>query len=120
VTRQVIELHRSGKVRILAVTSQGRLVAAPEISTAVEAGVPGMVSDSFIGLFAPRGTPVPIIEQIAQATRTAMADHKFQQYFIESGFELYLDSNPEKTRRTVEDALARWTPIIKSIGLKLN
>ena len=58
VTRQAIELHRSGKVRMLAVTSQGRLVGAPEIATAVEAGVPGMVSDSFIGLFAPRGTPV--------------------------------------------------------------
>ena len=120
VTRQAIELHRSGKVRMLAVTSQGRLVGAPEIATAVEAGVPGMVSDSFIGLFAPRGTPVAIIEQIAEATRTAMADHKLQQHFIESGFELFLDSNPEKTRRTLEEALARWTPVIKSIGLKLN
>jgi tripartite-type tricarboxylate transporter receptor subunit TctC len=120
VTRQVIELHRTGKVRMLAVTSQGRLVAAPEISTAVEGGVPGMVSDSFIGLFAPRGTPGPMIEQIAQATRIAMAEQKLQQYFIESGFELYLASSPEKARATLAEAMARWTPIIKSIGLKLN
>lgn len=120
VTGQVIALHRSGKLRMLAVTSPARLVAAPDIPTAVEAGLPGMVSQNFIGLFAPARTPSAIVQQIAQATRTAMADQDFQQAFIASGFEPYVDSSPEKAARFVEDEIARWTPIIKAIGLKLE
>ena len=120
VTGQVIALHRSGKLRMLAVTSPSRLVAAPDIPTAVEAGLPGMVSQNFIGLFAPARTPGAIIQQIAQATRTAMADSDFQQAFIASGFEPYVDSSPEKAARFVTDEIARWSPIIKAIGLKLE
>src|SRR6266849_4625576 len=55
VTGQVIEFHRSGKMRVLAVTSPTRLVAAPELPTATEAGLPGMISQQLIGLFAPTG-----------------------------------------------------------------
>jgi tripartite-type tricarboxylate transporter receptor subunit TctC len=120
VTGQVIALHQSGKLRMLAVTSPARLVAAPDIPTAVEAGLPGMVSQNFIGLFAPARTPSAIVQQIAQATRTAMADSDFQQAFIASGFEPYVDSSPEKAARFVEDEIIRWTPIIKAIGLKLE
>jgi len=120
VTGQVIELHRTGKLRMLAVTSPARLIAAPDIPTAVEAGLPGMVSQNFIGLFAPARTPGPIAQQIAQATRTAMADRDFQQAFIASGFEPYIDSSPDKTKRFIEDEVARWTPIIKAIGLKID
>ena len=120
VTGQVIALHRSGKLRMLAVTSPARLVAAPDIPTAVEAGLPGMVSQNFIGLFAPARTDGAIIQQIAQATRTAMADSDFQQAFIASGFEPYVDSSPEKAARFATDEIARWSPIIKAIGLKLE
>jgi tripartite-type tricarboxylate transporter receptor subunit TctC len=120
VTGQVIELHRTGKLRMLAVTSPARLIAAPDIPTAVEAGLPGMVSQNFVGLFAPARTPSVIVGQIAEATRSAMADREFQQSFIASGFEPYVDSNPEKAKRFVEVEIARWTPIIKAIGLKLE
>src|SRR4249920_206463 len=52
VTGQVIELHRSGKMRVLAVTSPTRLVAAPELPTAAELGFPGMTVTGSIGLLA--------------------------------------------------------------------
>ena len=68
VTGQVIEFHRSGKMRVLAVTSPTRLVAAPELPTAAELGFPGMTVTGSIGLLAPAGTPIGIIEQIAQAS----------------------------------------------------
>ncbi len=120
ITAQIIELHRTGKVRVLAVTSPKRLAAAPDIPTAVEAGLPGMTSQNFIGLFAPARTPKPIIEQVAEATRAAMADKDYQRMLLTSGFEAELDSNPGKTRAFVEAEIAQWTPVIKSIGLKLD
>jgi len=120
VTGQVLELHRSGKVRMLAVTTAARVIAAPDIPTAVEAGLPGMIAQNFFGLFAPAGTPKAIIEQIAQATGRAMADDEFRQKLIASGFEPHLDSTPETARRFVDVEVSRWTPVIKTIGLKLE
>jgi tripartite-type tricarboxylate transporter receptor subunit TctC len=79
-----------------------------------------MVSQNFIGLFVPARTPKPILEQIAQATRAAIADAEYQRLLLSSGFEPELDSSPDKTRRFVEEEIARWTPVIRSVGLKLD
>src|SRR4029077_8254942 len=87
VTGQLLEFHRTGKLRVLAVTSPARLVAAPDIPTAVEAGVTNLVSQNYICLLAPAGTPKVIIDQISQATRIGLADQNLQQQFIDSGFE---------------------------------
>ena len=62
----LLQFHRTGKVRILAVAREQRLKAAPDIPTAIEAGLPGMVAANFNGLFAPAGVPKPIIDRIAQ------------------------------------------------------
>src|SRR4249920_1479795 len=86
-TGQVIEFHRSGKIRVLAVTSSTRLVAAPELPTTPELGFPGMTVTGSIGLLAPAGTPIGIIEQIAQATRTAVAEPAYKQMLIDAGIE---------------------------------
>ena len=120
VTAPLLEYHRTGKLRILAVTSPARLIAAPDIPTAVEAGVPGMVSQQLIGLFAPAGTPKAIIDQIASATRMALAEKAYQQFLIEAGFEPDIDSTPEKFRRVIEDDIAKWTPVVKAIGVRLD
>ena len=120
VTGQILELHKSGKLRMLFVTSPERLASEREFPTAVEAGLPGMVSVNFTGLFAPAKTPKPIVERIADATRKAMEDPDVRKNLIEQGMEPYRDSTPEKTQRFVEEDIARWTPVIHSIGLKLN
>jgi tripartite-type tricarboxylate transporter receptor subunit TctC len=117
---QALQLHRSASVRMLAVTTPSRLAAAPDIPTAVEQGLPGMIAQNFYGLFAPAGTPTAIVEQISEATRTALADDKFHEKLIASGFEPYLDSSTEAARRFVNDEIIRWTPIIKAIRLKLG
>jgi tripartite-type tricarboxylate transporter receptor subunit TctC len=57
VTGQVLEFHRTGKMRVLAVTSPKRLTAAPELPTAAELGFPGMTVTGSVGLLAPAGTP---------------------------------------------------------------
>jgi tripartite-type tricarboxylate transporter receptor subunit TctC len=120
VTGQVIELHRSGKLRLLAVSSPDRLIAAPDIPSAGEAGLPGLISRNFIGVLAPARTPSTIVAQISQATRIAMADRELQQIFVASGLEPSPDSSPEQARRFLDEEIARWTPIIKAIGLKLD
>jgi tripartite-type tricarboxylate transporter receptor subunit TctC len=120
VTGQVLELHKSGKLRMIAVTGPERLVADHDIPTAVESGLPKMISVNFTGLFAPAKTPKPIVEQIAAATVSALASQEVRKNLIEQGLEPYPDSTPEKTRRFVEDDIARWTPVVRAIGLKLN
>ena len=120
VTGQVIELHRSGKMRVLAVTSPTRLVAAPELPTAAELGFPGMTVTGSIGLLAPAGTPIGIIEQIAQASRTVVAEPAYKQMLIDAGIEPTLDSNPEKFRRSLAADVALWAPIVKALALKID
>jgi tripartite-type tricarboxylate transporter receptor subunit TctC len=120
VTAQVIEFHRTGKMRVLAVTGATRLAAAPELPTAAELGFPGMIVTGSIGLAAPAGTPAGIIEQIAQATRTVTAEPAFKQMLIDAGIEPTLDSSPEKFRQSLAADVALWAPVVKALGLKIE
>jgi tripartite-type tricarboxylate transporter receptor subunit TctC len=120
VTGQVIEFHRSGKMRVLAVTSPARLKAAPELPTTAELGFAAMTVMGSIGLLAPAGTPIGIIEQVAQATRTIVAEPAFKQMLIEAGIEPTLDSSPEKFRQSLAADVALWTPVVKALALKID
>jgi tripartite-type tricarboxylate transporter receptor subunit TctC len=120
VTGQVLEFHRSGKLRVLAVTSPTRLVGAPDLPTAAEVGLPDLVATSTIGLLAPAGTPRSIIDQIHEATHTALAEPAYRQTLIEGGFEPTPDSSPEKFRRMLADDVALWTPVVTALGLKID
>jgi tripartite-type tricarboxylate transporter receptor subunit TctC len=114
----LLQLHRTGTVRILAVMSEKRLKIAPEIPTTAEAGLPGLIAANFNGLFAPAGVPKDIIDSIAGETRAAMGDEKLQQTMVTSGFEPVLDSGPEAAERMVTSERERWTPIIKKLDFK--
>jgi tripartite-type tricarboxylate transporter receptor subunit TctC len=120
VGRPLLELHRAGKVRILAVNATTRITAAPDIPTAIEAGLPGMVAGNLNGLFAPAGVAKAIVDQIAVATRAIVADAEFQRILVMSGFEPILDSGPEETRAFITAELDRWTPIIRATGFKME
>jgi tripartite-type tricarboxylate transporter receptor subunit TctC len=117
---QLLQFHRTGKVRILAIAAQQRMKAAPDIPTAIEAGLPGMVAANFNGLFARAGTPKPILDRVTELTRKVMADEEVQKSLVASGFEPVAESGPEQTSRMVADELARWVPIIKATGFKME
>jgi tripartite-type tricarboxylate transporter receptor subunit TctC len=119
-TNQVLEFHRAGKLRLLAITNPTRLVIAPEIPTAVEAGVPGLVAQQVLGLFAPAATPAPIIAQIAAANRAAMADKAYRQSLVDAAVIPVTDWTPEKFNQFMVAEIARWTPLVKSIGVRLD
>jgi tripartite-type tricarboxylate transporter receptor subunit TctC len=120
VTGQLLDLHRAGKIRILAVTSPQRLKGALDIPTAVESGLPGMVAQLATGLFVPAGTPQPIIDQIYQASHKAMGDAGLIKALTDSGLEPTPDSGPDQAHRFFQEEVTRWTPIIKAAGLKLE
>jgi len=116
----LLDLHRAGKVRILAINTTTRIKAAPDIPTAAEAGLPGMIAGNLNGLFAPAGVANAVIDQIAVATRAAVADAEFQRILIASGFEPILDSGPEQTRAFIAAEHERWVPIIRATGFKME
>jgi tripartite-type tricarboxylate transporter receptor subunit TctC len=117
VTGQLLALHKAGKIRILSVNAPARLKAAPEIPATIEI-LPNMIAQLFSGVFAPAGTPKPIVDQVSQATRKALADEAFQQKLIQSGFEPVRDSSPEKAQRFIDHERERFMPVIKATGFK--
>jgi tripartite-type tricarboxylate transporter receptor subunit TctC len=94
VSDAAVEFHKAGKVRMLVVASQQKIKAAPDVPTAKEAGYPDLIVEQFMGLFAPAGTPRPVIEQLAQATKQVMSNEEFQGKLIAQGFDPVMDSDP--------------------------
>jgi tripartite-type tricarboxylate transporter receptor subunit TctC len=120
VTGPLLEFHRSGKTRILAITNPTRLNVAPELPTAAELGFPGLTVTGTIGLLAPAGTPTGIVESISSATRAAVAEPGYQHVLIDAGIEPTLDSSPAKFRRSLAADVELWTPVVKALGLKID
>jgi len=118
VTGQLLDLHRAGKLRILAINAGARLKAAPDIPTAAEAGLPDMVAQTFFGIFVPAATPRPIVAQLGDATQQIMSDPHFQKQLIGVGFDPLLDLSAENADRFVRAETARWLPVVRASGIK--
>jgi tripartite-type tricarboxylate transporter receptor subunit TctC len=118
-TSQVLEFHRTGKLRLLAITNAARLPIAPEIPTAVET-VPGLVTVQVLGIFAPAGVPDAIVAQIAAANAAAMADKAYTQSLVDAAVIPVPDWTPERFNQFMKDDIARWTPLVKSLGIRLD
>src|SRR5215468_5571707 len=115
ITAQVVALHRSGKLRILAINAPARLEAAPDIPTAIEEGLPGFVSQIFFGIFAPVATPTAVLEQIDAATQKEWADKEFQKKLVESGFEPMLGFGPARSDQYLREEFAKWNPVVQRV-----
>ena len=117
-TAQILDLHRAGKVRILSVNSQTRIRGAPDLPTSMEAGLPGMVAQTTFGIFAPAGTPRPVLDRLNEVTQQVMADEAFQRELLRLGFEPVLGAGPDKAAALFHDERVRWTPILKTVSSK--
>src|ERR1700721_2510120 len=95
-TSQVLEFHKTGKLRLLAITNPTRLPVAPEIPAAVEAGVPGLVTQQVLGIFSPAGVPKDVVAKIDEANRAAMADKTYTQSLIDAAVIPVTDWTPAK------------------------
>lgn len=112
--------HRGGKLRILAINSEARVPAAADIPTSIESGFPGMRIQVFNAIFAPAGTPNEIVDALHQAMVKAKGDAALRSGLEKTGAELFADSGPEKAASYIRDEIARWTPIIKASGFKID
>jgi tripartite-type tricarboxylate transporter receptor subunit TctC len=79
-----------------------------------------MVGQLFLGLFAPAGTPKAIVDRITEATGKAMADPEFHKVLVASGLEAIADSNSEKAKAFIDAEVARWGPVVKAAGFKVE
>ena len=114
----ILEMHRRGEIRILAVASDRRLAAMPDIQTGAEQGYPGLIARLFVGLFAPAKTPPPVVAKVADVTRQAMQSAVLKDRFAAAGFEFVADVDTAAAARYLNDEVARWTPIVQQVGLQ--
>jgi tripartite-type tricarboxylate transporter receptor subunit TctC len=112
--------HRAGKLRVVAAFSERRSGVAPDIPTAIEQGVPNMVSYSCILLATPAGTPKAIVEQLHRATMKIVSEEAFQRDLLVIGFDPVTDSDPQKSQQFIREELAKWGPLVKATGLQGN
>ena len=120
ISGQILNLHNTGKIRVLAVNSKQRLKAAPEIPTAIEQGVPDMIGELFLGIYVRTGTPDHVLQRIADATRKAVTDEVFEKALQTSGFEVVNHFGAEQGRRYMAEEVARWRPVVEKMELKVR
>lgn len=113
----VIGLIRSGDARPLAVASDKRMTALPDVPTAAEAGLKDYESAAWLALLAPASAGKPVIDKLYAAMVEAMNDAKVRALFVEQGAEpLVLDPKGLTDFMTAETM--KWAGIIKRIGIE--
>ena len=99
ITGAVIGLHAGGKIRIVAVNAPARHPGLPDIPTAIEAGLPGMITQNFFGIYAPAGTPKAVLDRVNEATQQALADKEFRERLSKAAFDPVPGSRPGQIPR---------------------
>lgn len=115
-----LQQHRAGKVRILAYAHAKRAAIAPEIPTMIEAGVPGYEAYTFNLILGPAGLPKGVVDTIDQASRKLMADPSVIKFLEGIAAVPTTDTSPERTAKFIKDEIAKWAPVIKAAGVKIE
>lgn len=115
----MIEMHRSGRVRVLAVSGTARSPLLPDVPTFQELGYAGTGTKGWYGLYAPAATPAPRIEQWNAALRKVLALPDVQARLTALGLEPKPNS-PAELQAIQQAGLALWSPVIKASGFSLD
>jgi tripartite-type tricarboxylate transporter receptor subunit TctC len=108
---------KAGKIRALAVTSPARLEALPEVPTIAESGLPGFEYIGWLGIAAPAGTPVPIIERLQRAIAVILLTDEARRYFASNGREP-VASTPVAFAAFIRAEHAKWGKVIRDSNIK--
>jgi tripartite-type tricarboxylate transporter receptor subunit TctC len=110
---------KAGKLRALAVSSAKRLAQLPEVPTLDELGYRGMQDYTWVGLFAPAGTPQPIAEKLNAAVLKAVQDPEMRKRLDALAFEVTAAPLGESASY-VRDEVAKWAKVVKDTGAKVD
>ena len=107
----------SGKVRPIAFAGGKRSSAFPDLPTVAEAGVQGYDYSSWIALFAPKGTPQPVLNRLRTEAARALASPGMKERMEKSGLELWAVA-PEELAGVMRDDNARWVRVVREANIK--
>lgn len=107
---------RTGALRALAVTSARRSSTMPEVPTAAEAGFPALIADNWYALFAPAGTPDPIMARLHDATVAALALPDVRDKMREQGAEVIGSSSAELAAQVAAE-IPKWAMLARRAGV---
>ena len=113
-----IEFVRSGKLRALGVTTEGRNPALPNVPAVTET-VPGYEASAWFGIGAPKGTPAAIIDKINRTVNAALADPKMKARLAELG-GIPLTGTPAEFGKLMADETAKWEKVVKFAGASID
>ncbi|MGH6625669.1 MAG: Bug family tripartite tricarboxylate transporter substrate binding protein [Burkholderiaceae bacterium] len=114
-----MELVRAGKLRALATSGPTRVPRLPEVPTLTEAGYP-FSTYSWYGLFAPAGTPRPIVQKLNAAVQEMLREPATVERFRELNFTDLPQTTPEQFSEIVRHDMAQWGELVRSLDLKLE
>ena len=110
---------RSGKLVPLAVTTAKRSPELPNVPTIAEAGVPGYEATSWFGMFAPAGTPAPVLAKLNAAIVKVLAQPDVKKKINEQGAEVYSET-PEQFAAFIQAESVKWGKVVKESGASLD
>ena len=118
-TTQTVPMIKEGRVKVFGVTTLKRLAALPNVPTLDEQGMKGFEVKVWHGMYAPKGTPKPVLDKITAALQSAMQDPMVRQRLVD------LSSNPAPMdkinagglKNHLEAEIAKWGPVIKKAGI---
>jgi tripartite-type tricarboxylate transporter receptor subunit TctC len=113
----VLPQMSSGKLRLLAVSSEKRVSQAPDVPTVAESGYPKFKTQTWTGLLARKGTPQEVIDKVAQEIAKAAKDPKFIEKL--AGFGADAQGNtPQEFAKMIADDVALWAEAVDVAGVK--
>jgi tripartite-type tricarboxylate transporter receptor subunit TctC len=114
---QMMPHVRSGKLKALGVSSARRVAALPEVPTIAEAGVPGFEVANWWGIFAPAGTPAPVLERLYREITAILDSPETRKRFELEGAEV-ARLNPAEFAAFVTRETEKWTRVVREAGIK--
>ena len=115
----VVQQVKAGKLRAIAVSSTKHALALPDLPTVAESGVPGYEVTSWNGMLAPAGTPREIVARLNAEFNKIIAAPDMRQRMLDNGFEP-VGGPPEKFGEKIHAEIAKWAPVVKAAGVKVD
>ncbi|HTD90004.1 MAG TPA: tripartite tricarboxylate transporter substrate-binding protein, partial [Burkholderiales bacterium] len=109
-------LIRSGRLRVLGVTSAKRSIALPEVPTVAEAALPGFEAVQWYGVLAPAGTPRDIVGKLHAAITRALQETSVRERLLGDGAEP-VGNTPDEFSAVIRNDLVKWGKVIKDAGI---